>query len=281
MKMLETNEVFYVNVLKEEYQKNSEIMEKRGYLVVKSNTLIQKSRFSLSTQAQKCILYIISKIVPEDMDFKEVDFKISEFCEVCGLDKNNGANYKYIKQTLKEIRDKSIWVELQDGSENTLSWINSVNISRQSGTVKLKIDDLMKPYLLQLSEKFTRYELLYTLAMKSQYSIRLYELLKSYEWKYGVEFEIEELKRLLDAENYKRFPDFKRYVLDIAMRELEAYSDLNIQYDIIKVGRKYGKIRFNIKLKKDMSERMKTWCNIEERINHKQLSLLDTAKVQV
>lgn len=236
----------------------------RDFKVVKSNDLIQKSRFQLSLQEQKIILYMISKIKPEDMELKEYTFEVREFCKVCGLETNSGANYKYIKQTLKALRDRSIWITLDNGSETTLAWIDKVTMNKQSGAVIIKIDEMMKPYLLQLQERFTQYELIYTLAMHSQYSIRLYELLKSYEYQHRKIFNIDDLKRILSAENYTRFPDFKRYVLDISMREINNLSDLNITYEIIKEGRRYAKLDFSIKLKKDLDERLKTWTRIDE-----------------
>jgi plasmid replication initiation protein len=241
--------------------------ELRDYKVVKSNDLIQKSRFQLSLQEQKIILYLVSKIKPEDIDFQEHIFEIRDFCKICGLEANSGANYKYIKQTLKKLRDRSIWVLLPNGSETTLAWIDKVTINKNSGSVIIKIDNDMKPYLLQLKERFTSYELLYTLAMKSQYSVRMYELLKSYEWKHGQTFQIEELKRILLAENYTLFPDFKRYVLDISMREINELSDITVTYEIIKEGRKYAKLDFSINLKKGLEKRMKTWKKIGETIS--------------
>jgi plasmid replication initiation protein len=246
-----------------------ELVENQTYLVVKSNELIQKSRFNLSLQEQKIILYLISKIKPKDMEIKEHSFEIADFCRVCGLDENNGANYKYIKQTLKDLRDKSVWVEIEKGTETTLSWVNSVTVTQRSGIVKIKLDDMMKPYLIQLREKFTQYELFYTLSMKSQYSIRLYELLKSYEHVQGQIFTVEELKKKLNAENYERFHDFQRKVIDIALREINELSDINVTCIFTKEGRRYAKTKFNVKLKKDLNERLKTWQQIELNLGGK------------
>ena len=246
---------------------NKSLTEIRNYKIVKANELIQKSRYNLQVQEQKIILYLISKIKPEDVELKEQVFEIRDFCQVCGLDDDNGANYKYIKQTLKDLRDKSIWVKLENGAETTLAWIDKVTIHPHSGAVTIKIDDMMKPYLLHLKEHFTQYEILYTLAMKSQYSIRLYELLKSYEFQHKKLFDIAELKTRLSAEKYARFPDFKRYILDRAMREINDLSDLSVTYVIIKKGRQYAQIEFSMKIKKDMKERIKTWVKIDNAIN--------------
>jgi len=243
--------------------------EIRSYKIVKANDLIQKSRFNLQMQEQKIILYLISKIKPEDMELKEHLFEIQDFCKLCGLDSYNGANYIYIKKTLKDLRDKSIWITLDDGSEAVLAWLDTVIVNKDSGTVKLKISEMMKPYLLFLKERYTQYELLYTLAMKSQYSIRLYELLKSYEYQRKRIFDIEELKLRLSAEHYKRFPDFKRKVLDRALEEINTLSDLDVTYTIIKESRRFAKIEFTMMVIKDINKRLKTWSNIEKIIGEK------------
>ena len=108
------------------------MMELRNYKVVKSNDLIQKSRFNLSLQEQKIILYLISKVKPEDTELKEYIFEIRDFCKICGLETDSGKNYKDIKQTLKSLRDKSIWITLEDGSETTLSWIDKITINDEA-----------------------------------------------------------------------------------------------------------------------------------------------------
>ena len=56
----------------------------RDKLVVKANELIQKSRFNLSLQQQKIILYLISQIDRNDKEFKLYSFSIQHFCKVCG-----------------------------------------------------------------------------------------------------------------------------------------------------------------------------------------------------
>ena len=135
----------------------------------------------------------------------------------------------------------------------------------------------MKPYLLQLHERFTQFELMYTLAMKSQYSIRLYEILKSYEYKHNIILTIDELKKQLFATKYTRYPDFKRYVLEKALKEIDDLSDLNVSYKIIKEGRTFTKIQFSIQLRSDMKERFTVWKNIEDVIGDSRTTLASIA----
>ncbi len=236
------------------------VQEERSLLVVKSNELIQKSRFNLSTSEQKIILYLISKIKPSDTEFHEYEFSVSDFCRICGISAQSGSVHSAVKQSVKTLADKSFWIKQDDGSELLLRWLQHAKI--ESGRIHIQIDQNMKPYLLQLKERFTRYELIYTLAFKSQFSIRLYEILKSYQWRHEVTLVLDELKVSMFAENYKNFKDFRNRVLDVAVREINQYSDITVNYTPITKGRKTVALRFEI-IDNDVAERVEAYAACE------------------
>lgn len=258
-------------------------LELRHNTVVKANELIQKSRFSLSLQQQKVVLYLISQITPQDEDFKLYEFSIVEFCKVCGIDYSNGKNYADLKEAIKEIADKSIWVKLDNGKETLLRWIEKPYLDEHSGTIQIKLDKDMKPFLLQLKENFTQYELLWTLNFKSKYSIRFYELVKSIHYHdldtYSREFDLDELRRILGAETYKTYQTFKVRVLEPAIQEINSYSDKNVIYLPIKCGRAVKRIKLTIS-SKDTMDCLKLQSDIEHELglDPNQLTLWDTMK---
>lgn len=229
------------------YEEKINIATAREYKVVKSNEIIQKARYELSVLEQKTIAYIVSMIKPGDTHLKEYEFDIRHYSKVCGIDYDSGKNYENIKSAIKGLRDKSFWIKLEDGSESLCSWVNKANVNKRSGKVKIRLDDDMQKYLIGLLEQFTQYELLSTLPMKSQYSFRIYELLKSYAFTKTHIFNIDELRSQLMAENYERFPDFRRNVLDIAMKEINEYTDIEVSYDLVKKGNKVIQVIFRIK----------------------------------
>ena len=228
-------------------------------IVVKSNQLIQESRFDLSMQQQKIVLYIISQIEPSDEEFKLYQFKITDFCAVCGIEPK-GDNYNMLKNAIQSIVNKSIWITLPNGKETTVKWIEKPYIDRNSGTIEIKLDNDMKPYLLQLKEKFTAYELIYTLNFKSKYSIRLYEYLKSIHYnkfeEYSTLISIDNFQKLLNS-SYTDFKDFHSRVLKPAFKEINQYSDINFSYEIMKNGRKATDILLTISTK-EVVERAQT-----------------------
>ena len=118
--------------------------------------------------------------------------------------------------------------------------------------VELEFSPKLKPYMLQLKEKFTQYQLANILSMKSKYSPRIYEILKCNEFKKQkyLEIQISELRKLLKAEDiYPKYNDFKRYILERTQKELNKISDITYNFEEIKTGRKVTKIKFHIKSK--------------------------------
>lgn len=229
--------------------RQKEIIESRQHLVVKSNDLINKSRFSLTTHQQKILLYLISKISIHDDDFQLYEFRIKDFCDVCGIDYTAGDYYTKLKEDIKKIADKSLWIALDNGEETLLRWIEKPYINKKSGTIKIKLDNDMKPFLLKLNERFTKYELVFALTFKSQYTIRLYEYIKGMHFNpleaYVHEVTLEELEKRLDSK-YKNFKDFHTRVLKPAVKEITANSDIQLFYKLVKEGRKVISIQFSI-----------------------------------
>ena len=245
--------------------------------VKKSNDLIQKSRFDLSLQQQKIVLYLISQISPYDEAFKLYEFSIPEFCKICGITEG-GKNLADLKAAIKEIADKSIWMRISDEKETLLRWIEKPYIAEQDGIVQIKLDNDMKPYLLQLKNNFTSYELIWVLHFKSKYTIRLYELVKSIHFhdleEYSREYTLEELRKQLDAEKYTAWINLRQRVLEQAMSEINEYSDKNITMQPIKKGRSVIKVKFTITTK-DTLEALQLRDKIMKEMGYEQLTLWD------
>ena len=234
-------------------EESFELTKKKGYLVVKGNDLIQRNRFELSLMEQKTVAYICSMIKPIDSGFQsEYEFKIRDYCKICDIDYDNGANYVYVKETLKKLRDRSMWMTLEDGSETVVGWLDRVTTNKKSGLAHIRIDDRLIPYLFDLKQQFTQYQLYNILGMKSAFSVRIYELMKSYSFRHTIIFELNELKELLMVEHvksYVNYKDFRVKVLEKAQTEINELTDINIEFEPIKTGRKVTSIKFIIEEK--------------------------------
>ena len=248
----------------------------RNKLVIKANDLIQKTRFDLSLQQLKIVLFLIAQIEPKDEDFKTVEFNIPDFCRVCGIDPTSGGNYQKIKAAIKALADRSVWIDI-DGTETLVRWIEKPRIHKKSGTISLRLDEDMKPFLLHLRKNFTVYELLWVLRFQRKYSIRLYELAKSYHYReletYTKRFDVEVLKFILEGENYP-WGRFKQFILDPCIEEINRFSDKTISYTTVKKGRSIAYVDLHLGTKEPM-EIIKLRSDIEHELGLDQLSLWD------
>ena len=253
-----------------------DIVKKREYFVVKGNELIQQNRFELSLPEQKTIAFVCSMIKPLDAIDRakgvpyqlDYEFNIRDYCKVCGIDYDNGKNYADVKATLKKLRDRSMWLTLEDGSETAVAWLDRVTTNKKSGIAKVRIDDRIAPNLFDLGQRFTQYQLYNILAMKSAFSVRIYELMKSYAFQKSKTFEVAELKQLLmveDVKSYNNFADFKKRVLDKAQEEINELTDIDIYFESITKGRKVIKIKFHIDQKNPI-ERMLAGATTNDRL---------------
>lgn len=272
------------------------IQNEREKKIRKSNELIQNSRYSLTLQQQKILLYLISKISSYDDDFKTYDFSILEFCRVCGIKHKSGRLYEDIKTAIKEIKDKpSFWITLPNGEQSLVEWIQKARISDESGGIlKIRFDEDMRPYLLKLKQNFTQYDLIYTLQFKSKYSLRLYELIQSIHFheleEYSRRFPLDELRRVLlpkegkkksqAQEDYKDFKDFKKRVLLPAVREISEYSDKIIEAEAVKDGKKVVAVEFHIRTKGSL-EQLALRTRINKELDHVPADQVSLAELQI
>lgn len=226
-------------------RQQTKIIAEREMAVYKRDDMIQKARFSLSVQENRTILYLISKIKPNDNTFQEYTFDIKDFYRVIGWEKES---YSEFKAMLLELRKKVWMARLPDETETAVSWLEVARLNKRSGKVTLGFHRDMMQYLLDLANQetfYTSYNLQYVLPMQSQYSPRLYEILKSYQKNNRLWFfDVEELKRLLDCQTYERWPDFRRRVLEPAVEEINKYTDISIAYTIEKEGRRVSCVNF-------------------------------------
>lgn len=232
------------------HQEHISILTGQENKVVKHNDLVQKSRFQLSLVEQKTINFLISLIKPQkdgiDIQSLEYEFEIQQYCKICGIDYNQGTNYKMVRDTLKSLRDKSVIVTLADGTNTSVSWLNKFWCRR--GWAKIRFDEDMAPYLFEQCNNTTRFELLNILPMKSKYAVRMYEICRSWAGLKSHTYSLEELRRVLGIPENElvRYPDFRRKVLEISQKEINKHTNLNIHYELITKGRKVIQIRIHI-----------------------------------
>ena len=254
----------------------------REQYVVKSNDLIRKTRYDLTTQQQKIVLYAISKIKPEDDINQRYEFNLHEMCNACGikLDEYGGFYYKSLKDDLVKLTSRQ-WLTLPDGTMKTISWIGDAVIVPLSDTVYIKFNEHLQPYLFDLREKYTQYRLQNVLVFHGKYAIRMYELLRSYTTQSAidedkeneVDISVDDLRYMLAVDSYPRWADFKRFVIDPAIKEInERSEELHVEYFPMKKEgkRSIEKINFVI-TRARVGQQLTAYQKRRETLDHKKI----------
>lgn len=220
------------------------VMDREQY-VVKANELIRRSRYSLTTQQQKIVLFAISKIKPDDTSNTVYTIDLDEFCRACGFAyEDGGYYYRSLKDNLNALTRRE-WCTMPDGTEQTMSWIGDCKINYNSSKVEIRFNPHMEPFLFGLRQNYTQYKLQNVLVFGNRYAIRLYEILRSHVTQKQLEthqtqivkYSLDELRNVLCVANYPRWADFDRRVLRDAISEInERCDDIHIDYEPRKNG---------------------------------------------
>lgn len=242
--------------------------DQKGYYVVKRNELIQRASYDLTAIEQKFLCYVISKIKPTDKEFERVIISAIDFADITGIDRRNV--YREFQKMAESFKNKAHWIKIENEDVELFQVFLKPRYNERMGNLSVILDPDLKKYLLELSGNYTLYELWNILSLKSKYSIRLYELYKSYAYQKENTFDIDHLKGMLCCENYKNFADFKKRVLEPAVNEINKLTDLNVEYQTIRKGKggRISKIQFSINRKHSLdaySAYLKTVENLNKK----------------
>ena len=222
-------------------------------VVIKANELIQQYKYTLSKTEIRIVNFIISNINSPayDEEFNVMSFDINEFCKMLGWSDPGGDNYRQLRYTLRKLSMMaSDYIDFGD-YETIVRWIEKPIFEKGTGIVKLKLDDDLKPFLLQANGKIQA-KLKFYFDMDSKYSMRLYELMRSYDGFDHIKLDIDDLKMKIDAmqKSYNNFAKFRQAALDPAVAEINDVTDIEISYELAKRGRKVIAVIFSIAKKK-------------------------------
>lgn len=233
-----------------------------GNLIVKDNALIEASH-RLSEIEQRLVLLAILKAreagdTVEQLRGKELIIHADDYVRIFEI--KHQMAYKALKKAVmglfearwgyKYINDKGNKVVQYERFTQSAKYIE------KEGLVSFRFADAIIPMLVDLERRFTVYEIEQVASLSSQYAMRLYEFfMRHLDKQTGagwLEISLEDLRfrfGLLPTE-YKTMSNFKAYVLDFALKQINENTDLSAKYTQKKKGRTITGFRFDFKRKK-------------------------------
>jgi len=204
--------------------------------------LIVNAKYALTPSEINLILTLLTAIKKEDKDFKDYEFTLADFNEKTSKKLTSSD----LKASIKGLMSKPLEIEESPTNWEIFHWFSYFRY--KDGLITCRFDKRLKPYLLEIKERFVVSDLRMILPMRSSYSKRMYLLLKEYA-KIGMRtFNVEELQDILKVpKSFKIYSEFKKKVLKKAEADINKFTDLEIKMSEKKRGRKVIEITFIIK----------------------------------
>lgn len=231
-------------------------LDTRNY-VCQANSLVGGKQ-ALKLNSAKLIRAAIMQVVRDDEELKPYIITISELAELLNIPKSN--IYRDIDDITDDILNNPVYIREEVGKKVRwikIPWVTRCEYNSDIG-VALKLNDELKPFLINLKDHYTQYTLDSILVMKSVYAIRIYELLQSEIMTRilpragtDIELSVETLKECCGCESkaYNTFSNFRNRVIDIAVKEINEKTLYTLSYDYVKKGKSVIGLIFHINMK--------------------------------
>lgn len=206
---------------------------KKTHLVKKRNVLNDIRATSMTLQELRFFSIYLSKINPENIDTRVVRFPLSDFQSIMELGR---INIIYMKNVVDGLLCKVVEIPTENGGYRKFQLFKECLVDMdKTGEWFVEIDahDRALPLMFDYKREFFSYKLWNTLRLKSSNQHRMYETLKRFERAGSMIISVDELKDHLgiNEDEYKRYNDFKKWVLDVCQQALDENTDIKFTYE--------------------------------------------------
>lgn len=217
--------------------------------ISKANSFVQAS-YSMTLDEMRILSLTLGVFNPENPIKRGFDFTIADFCKHFP-DVDEKSAYTQVRNAILKISKR--WIVLVDNEKELTEvvLVNKRTYFKKEGRFYIEFHEDLLPYIAQLHNNFTKYQLVNIGAFSSTHTIRLYELCSQYRDTGWRQTSVDELKDWLQvSDKYDRYNNFNQRVLTPAIDEINAKSDLLVSVEPIKRGRSIVSLKFTIKSKK-------------------------------
>ncbi len=217
-------------------------------LEIRQHNAITTARYEYSELQLDLLFYLLSMLRKEKTD-GVYEIVVKDLSDMTGKE----YKYGYLRKATEEMGSRMFEVSTAK-SYKQLWMFQRVEYMIGEGRIEIEFTNPIKPYLFDLKDNFTSFQLYAALRLSSKYAKRIYALCSQWRDKGQTQtFSLDELKKMLALiddkgnEQYRQIGQFKQFVLDESVKQINQHTDLQINYTLQKRGRSFQNITFNIK----------------------------------
>ena len=201
---------------------------------------INEAIFNLSAMSLDLICVILAQIEKYDTEYKFYKLNISTIEKRI----NRKLNRDSLKKSIQELDSATL-----DILNESIKWFEIFNFESSLGILEVKLNEQLKPYLLNLESKFVLAQLDSILNLNGYYSKRFHLLVAQYKKMQKCKYDLIKLHKILSTPNslQKLYSNFKSRVLDFSMNEINQNTELKVEYQENKIGKSVNSLDFRIR----------------------------------
>mgnify|MGYP002678713873 CR=1 FL=1 len=234
-----------------------------GNLIEKSKALVWAKFKDWNAGELRLLEVYLSRIDARKPESATVQFTMNEYGELLGL---AHLQYEQANHLVTKFISKSVSLARKDSKGRNaftavpLFYSATCDMDDKLGqyVIKIRCHPDLEPVFFSLAQDgYIKYRLRNTVKMNRQYSVQLYGLLLDMmHIKGGWQISVDKLRELLGAtsKGYDAFKNFRRYVLDTSIEEINQVSDITASYTRIMTGRTCTEVRFNAEYKESAQQ---------------------------
>jgi plasmid replication initiation protein len=217
-------------------------------LEIRQHNAITTARYEYSELQLDILLYLLS-ILRKDNKDGIYEIVIKDLSAMTGKE----YKYGYLRKATEEMGSRMFEISTPKRLEQ-LWMFQRVAYILGEGRIEVEFANPIKPYLFDLKDNFTSFQLYAALRLGSKYAKRIYAICSQWKDKGQTQtFNLDEFKKMLALldekgnEQYKQIGQFKQFVLDESVKQINQRTDLEIGYTLQKRGRSFNAVTFTVK----------------------------------
>ena len=222
-----------------------------GGNVTMHNTLVSASH-GLNLSEKRLVSMAVAKLSPKaaGLPGKPIKILAVDFAKQFGLEPHTA--YVQLREAQENLFNRYIrHIEHYGPNDQKIEvvkmrWISSIRYKEGEGEISIAFAPEIAQFLVQLKKHFTSYQLSKAAALRSTYSWRLFENLERFRETGVWEVDMARFHIIMETPKSYRanFAQTRRWVLDPALSELAARTNITAEVEPIRRGRKIARLRF-------------------------------------
>lgn len=217
---------------------------------IRQHNAITQARYDYTSCQLDIFFYLLSRLKRDDAPNKKYTLYVKDIEALTGRQ----WNYQQLREATADMGSRIFEVD-EDRTYQQLWMFQKAEYIKGKGCLEILLAEPIRPYVFNLKENFTSYQLHSALKLSSKYAKRIYQLASQWKDKETTRtYSIDEFKMMMhlkdpkgkEPEQMQNISQLKARVLDIAVRQVSEHTDLKIDYQLLKKGRAYESVRFTI-----------------------------------